>query len=112
MKPKISHIPATPLHKEYYLVVFETLSDRTRWLQQQGFTYEPSDLVLARWTRLPSAPYRNFILEMTPLAPEHKDQIRALCMKVTGHKVKQHECKSHPPSHEAGHPSAATLGQS
>lgn len=89
MNPTITYIEATETKPAYYLVVFETLADRTRWLQTQGFHYSPGEHVISRWVRPPSPPYARSILEMTPYAAEHCNELRALCMKVTCTKLKQ-----------------------
>jgi hypothetical protein len=72
-----------PLH---YLVIFETMADRTRWILQNGFRFNPTENMLARWTKPNNGPESKNWLEMYPMAPEHRQEIRALSMMVVAHK--------------------------
>lgn len=88
MNPTITCIPKTETHPLYYLVVFDTMADRSRWLLKRGFTYDPNERNLARWTCPHNGPDLTHSLELVPFAVEHAHNIRALCMRLYGHSLK------------------------
>ncbi len=92
-------------HKPYYTLLFETLSDRTRWLLRNGFSFDPSELDTARWTCTHNGSDFSHSLEIVPFAAEHACNPRSLYLKVYLHaydtkRKSQGSVEDHSPSSE------------
>lgn len=83
--------PTTFPHKaakprdSYYLLTFETLADRTRWLLKHDFTFAPIEHASARWASWHNGGDFTHSLEMVPFAREHSCNPMALSLKVYLH---------------------------
>lgn len=96
--------------KPYYLVTFETLADRTRWLLRNGFTMDPLEHITARWTCTHNGSDFTHWLEMVPYATELSCNPRALCLRVYLHAYNQHTKPDKPKERASSKPKRDSLG--
>jgi hypothetical protein len=85
MNPQIHPIHPGHKAKPYYMVTFESLADRTRWLIRHDFTFAPIETALARWVSWHNGGDFTHHLEMVPVAVELSTNPLALCLKVYVH---------------------------
>lgn len=99
-----------PGSNPFYLVTFETISDRTRWLLRNGFSFDSLEHSTARWTSTHNGSDFTHWLEMIPYAFEHACNPRSLCLKVLLHPYNKRTKPIHRPSSKPIRDSLGTYG--
>lgn len=103
MNPTIQPVKMS-VGRSYYLVTFATLADRSRWLSQHDFFYQPEENCQARWVSNHNGSDYTHKLEIIPFDPMHSNNPRALCMRVYLIKRSEEESTDEPfdPLHPKG----------
>jgi hypothetical protein len=73
----------TPHTKNTFMIVFTDHDERARWLVAHGFRYSPGEGANARWVSDTNGGDTTCRVELTPLSPDLRDNLRVLTMIAT-----------------------------